>query len=143
VTAHAAGDDARIERLITMAERLAEALEADMAALRAGNPRNLRTIEPEILKLSALYCREAGGVNADVAKSAPAELRKRLFAATAKFRDTLASQTRLLARIRGAGEGMIRAVAEEVERQRAPVRTYGPAASAGRPGGAMLYNSIV
>jgi hypothetical protein len=136
-------DQMRIERLITMAERLVEALESDIAALKAGNSRNLRTIEPEILKLSALYSREAAGLTADVARGAPTELRKRLFAATAKFRDTLASQTRLLTRIRGASEGMVRAVAEEIERQRASVRTYGPAATPARPGGAILYNNVV
>jgi hypothetical protein len=139
-------DDAnqmRIERLITMAERLVEALESDIATLKAGNARNLRTIEPEILKLSALYSREAAGLNPDAAKSAPLELRKRLFAATAKFRDTLASQTRLLTRIRGASEGMVRAVADEIERQRALVRTYGPAPAAARPGGAIIYNKVV
>ena len=143
MTTRAMEDAARIERLITMAERLVEALECDIAALRAGNARNLRTIDPEILKLSALYSREAAGLNPDIARSAPAELRKRLFAATARFRDALGSQTRLLARIRGASEGMIRAVEEEVERQRAPTRTYGPATSPPRPAGAMLYNNVV
>ena len=136
-------NEMRIERLITMAERLVEALESDIAALKAGNARNLRTIEPEILKLSALYSREAAGLNPDVAKSAPADLRKRLFAATAKFRDTLASQTRLLTRIRGASEGMVRAVADEIERQRSLVRTYGPVPTAARPGGAIIYNNVV
>ncbi len=136
-------NEMRIERLITMAERLVEALESDIAALKVGNARNLRTIEPEILKLSALYSREAAGLNPDVAKSAPVELRKRLFAATAKFRDTLASQTRLLTRIRGASEGMVRAVADEIERQRSLVRTYGPATTAARPGGAIIYNKVV
>jgi len=141
VTADA--NEMRIERLITMAERLVEALESDIAALKSGNARNLRTIEPEILKLSALYSREAAGLNPDVAKSAPVELRKRLFAATAKFRDTLASQTRLLTRIRGASEGMVRAVADEIERQRSLVRTYGPATTVARPGGAIIYNKVV
>jgi hypothetical protein len=37
---------------------------------------------------------------------------------------------------------MIRAVAEEFERQRAPIRTYGPATTT-RPGGALLYNNVV
>jgi hypothetical protein len=138
-----APDHERIERLITMAERLVEALETDIAALKSGNARNLRTVEPEILKLSALYSREATALTSAAASSVSRELRERLFAATARFRDTLASQTRLLTRIRGASEGMIRAVAEEIERQRAPMRTYGPATTRTRPGGAMLYNNVV
>lgn len=132
----------RIERLIQMAERLASALENDIAALKAGNPRGLRTLEPEMLKLSALYSREAAGLNAAAAKAAPDDLRQRLTDATAKFRDLLTKQTRLLTRLRGASEGMIRAVAEEIERQGAPLRTYG-AAKVARSGGAMLYNSVV
>jgi hypothetical protein len=62
--------------------------------------------------------------------------------ATTRFRDLLGAQTRLLTRLRGASEGMIRAVAEEMERQSAPLRTYGAARGA-RPGGAMLYNTVV
>ncbi len=137
-------DEMRIERLITMAERLVEALEGDIAALKSGNPRNLRTIEPDILRLSALYSREASALNPAAARNAPLELRRRLFDATAKFRDRLGAQTRLLTRIRGASEGMIRAVAEEIERQRAPSRPYARVPSqAPRPSGAMLFNSVV
>jgi len=135
-------DEERIERLIAMAERLIGALENDIAALRCGNPRGLRTLEPEMLKLSALYSREASGLNATAAKNAPAALRQRLVDATARFRELLGAQTRLLTRLRGASEGMIRAVAEEIERQGAPLRTYG-AAQVARPSGAMLYNSVV
>lgn len=134
----------RIERLITMAARLIEALENDIAALKSGNPHGLRTIDPEIQKLTLLYNREAAGLNPDTAKSAPLELRRSLFDATKKFRDLLGAQTRLLTRLRGASEGMVRAVAVEIERQRAPMRPYGAVASqTPRPTGALLYNSVV
>ena len=137
-------DEQRIERLLTMAARLIEALEGDIAALKAGNPRDLRTIDPEIQKLTALYSREAAGLNPKAAASAPLELRKRLFDATKKFRDLLSAQTRLLTRLRGASEGMIRAVAEEIERKNAPLKTYGATPSqAPRSSSAMLYNSVV
>lgn len=137
-------EELRIERLITMAARLVEALERDIAALKSGNPRGLRTLDPEILRLSALYSREAAGLSRAAATAAPAELRRRLFEATGKFRDALAAQTRLLTRMRGASEGMIRAVAEELERRRAPMRPYAAApARAQRSGGAMLYNHVV
>ena len=139
-----APDEQRIERLLTMASRLIEALENDIEALKAGNPRGLRTIDPEIQKLTALYTREAAGLNPKTAEAAPLELRKRLFDATKKFRDLLSAQTRLLTRLRGASEGMIRAVAEEIERKNAPMRTYGATpAQAPRSSGAMLYNSVI
>ena len=137
-------EELRLERLLSMATRLIEALEGDIAALKSGNPRGLRTIDPEIQKLSALYTREAAGINHKAAESAPLDLRKRLFEATQKFRDLLNAQTRLLTRLRGASEGMIRAVAEEIERRNAPMRGYGATpAQAPRPRNAMLYNSVI
>ena len=136
-------EEQRMERLIAMAARLIEALENDIAALKSGNPRGLRTIDPEIQKLTLLYNREAAGLNPDAAKGASLELRRRLMEATGKFRDLLGAQTRLLTRLRGASEGMVRAVAEEMERQRAPMRPYGSGAiQASRAGGSLLHNSV-
>ena len=144
MTAEQTSEEKRLERVLSMAVRLIEALEGDIAALKSGNPRGLRSIDPEIQKLSALYAREASGINPKAAVSAPLELRKRLFEATKKFRDLLAAQARLLSRLRGASEGMVRAVAEELERSRAPLRTYGATpAQAPRSSGAMIFNSVV
>ncbi len=133
-------EEQRIERLIAMAERLIAVLENDIAALRAGKPRDMRSIEPEILRLTALYGREASGLNPNAAGS---ELRRRLIDATGRFRELLGTQMRLLTRMRGATEGMIRAVAEEIERRRAPLSPYGATGHAPRQSGAMLYNSVV
>lgn len=135
-------DSERVERLVTMAERLIEAIEADLAALKAGKPQQMRTIDPEIQRLSAIYGREAQGFSADSVKQVPTPVRKRFFETTGRIRDLLALHARALTRVRNASEGMIRAIAEEVERQAAPMRTYsrGPAA---RPTQAMIYNSVV
>ncbi|MBS0472937.1 MAG: hypothetical protein JSR60_17840 [Proteobacteria bacterium] len=134
----------RIERLVTMAERLIEAIEGDIAALKAGTPGAMRTLDPEIQKLSALYGREAQGLTPDAAKSAPAPLRNRFVEVTQKFRDVLALHARMLTRMRNASEGMIKAIADEVNRQAAPTRTYNPRAAAyGKPSQAMVFNSVV
>lgn len=51
---------------------------------------------------------------------------------------------RMLTRVKNASEGMVQAIAREVERANAPTRTYGP-----RPGyvppssGAMVFNRVV
>jgi hypothetical protein len=51
---------------------------------------------------------------------------------------------RVIARVKNASEGVVRAIAAEVERANAPTRTYGP-----RPGyapkssGAMVFNKVV
>jgi hypothetical protein len=137
-------DPQKIELLIVMAERLIAAIEADIAALKAGRPQDLCTTDPEIQRLSALYGREAAGLDPARAKAASAELRRKFFDTTAKFREALALHARLLTRLRNASEGIVKAVAEEIERRRAPTCLYAPALQRHRPhAGAMVYNKIV
>jgi hypothetical protein len=137
-------DAPRIERLISMAERLIVALESDIAALKDGRPESLVTADPEIQKLTALYGREAQGFDPRIAQAAPPSLRQRFVAITARFREVLQLHARMLTRVKNASEGMVRAIAAEVERANAPTRTYGP-----RPGyapqssGAMIFNRVI
>ena len=137
-------DVPRIERLISMAERLVVALEADIAALRAGKPTEMISMSPEIQRLSMLYGREAQNFDIRIAKSAPPSLRQKFVAITAKFRDVLMLHGRMIARVKNASEGMIQAIAREVERMNQAKTTYGP-----RPGyapkssGAMVYNKVI
>ena len=137
-------DTPRIERLIALAEKLVVALESDIAELKNGRTATLRTNDPEVQKLTALYTREAQGFDPRIAQSAPPTLRQRFMAITAKFREVLQMHARMIARVKNASEGIVRAIADEVERAHAPTRTYGP-----RPGykpqssGAMLFNKVV
>jgi hypothetical protein len=137
-------DQPRIERLIAMAERLTEALESDIAVLKSGNPAELRTKDPEMQKLTLLYGREAQGFDPRLAQNAPAPLRARFLATTARFREVLQLYARMLVRVKNASEGMIKAIAEEVNRMNAPMRTYGPRPGAApKPAGAMIFNRVV
>jgi hypothetical protein len=144
MSTEALNDTPRIERLIMMAERLIEALESDIASLKEGRTALLATADPEVQKLTAIYGREAQGFDPRIAQAAPAPLRQRFVAITAKFREVLQLHARMIARVKNASEGMIRAIAAEVERVHAPSRTYGP-----RPGyapqssGAMVFNKVV
>ncbi len=133
----------KIERVILIAERLIAALEADIAALQSGTPQKMKTIDPEIQKLSMLYAREAGAL-AGIVKTAPDDLRSKLSDTTARFREALLLQRRLLTRVRNASEGMIQAVAQEVERRRTMIRPYGRPATPTPPRsqGAMIYNAV-
>ena len=137
-------DDPRIERPISLAERLIGALESDIEDLKAGKAQALRTNDPEIQKLTALYGREAQGFDPRIAQAAAPSLRQRFVAITAKFREVLQLHARMLTRVKNASEGMIQAIAREVERANATTRTYGP-----RPGykpqsgGAMVFNKVV
>ena len=137
-------DDSRIERLISLAERIISALEGDIAALKNGRTAALSTNDPEIQNLTAVYGREAKGFDVRLAQNAAPSLRQRFFAITAKFREVLQLHARMLTRVKNASEGIVRAIANEVERANAPMRTYGP-----RPGykapsaGPMLFNKVV
>jgi hypothetical protein len=137
-------DTPRIERLIVMAERLIVALESDIAELKNGRTAALRTNDPEIQTLSALYGREALGFDPRLAQSAPPSLRQRFIAITAKFREVLQLHARMIARVKNASEGLVRAIASEVERMHAPVRTYGPRLDVTpKSSGAMVFNKVV
>ena len=137
-------DDPRIERLISLAERIIAALESDIAALKEGRPNALATNDPEIQKLTAIYGREAKGFDPKLAENAAPTLRQRFFAITAKFREVLQLHARMVTRVKTASEGIIRAIAQEVDRANAPMRTYSP-----RPGykppsaGPMVFNKVV
>ena len=137
-------DDPRIERLISLAERIIAALESDITALKEGRPNELQTNDPEIQKLTAIYGREAKGFDPRLAENAAPGLRQRFFAITAKFREVLQLHGRMLTRVKNASEGIIRAIAKEVDRANAPMRTYSP-----RPGykppsaGPMVFNKVV
>ena len=137
-------DNPRIERLIVMAEGLIVALEGDIAELRNGRTTALRTNDPEIQTLTALYGREAQNFDPRLAQSAPPSLRQKFIAITAKFREVLQMHARMIARVKNASEGIVRAIASEVERMHAPVRTYGPRLDAApKSSGAMVFNTVV
>ena len=137
-------DTPRIERLISLAERLVVVLEADIAALKAGKPTEMKSMEPENQKLSVLYGREAQNFDIRIAKSAPPSLRHRFMAITTKFREVLQLHARMIARVKNASEGMIQAIAREVERINSPTRVYGPSSAyKAPPPAAMMFNKVV
>ena len=138
------GARVRIERLISLTDRLAGMLCEDVAALERGNARALQSTEASFQQLMHIYVREAAGVNAAVAKSAPPELRDKLANSARRMNELLARHQRLVARVRNASEGMIQAIAREVERRRVSQRSYAPTAPI-RPqsSGAMIYNSVI
>jgi hypothetical protein len=137
-------DEPKIERMIAMAERLIAVLESDIAALKAGDVAGLKTAEPEVQRLTAQYGREAQDFDLRIAQAAPLTLRTRFLAITARFREVLQLHTRLLARVKNASEGMIRAIAGEVDRMNAPTRTYGAKPGYTPPSsGAMVFNKVV
>ncbi|MGB8365377.1 MAG: hypothetical protein ACLQUZ_16455 [Rhizomicrobium sp.] len=136
-------DARKIERLVALTVRLTEALQADIAALERGRPREMHSHRPDVQQMTALYSREAQGFGVDVVKSLPPESREKLTRATARFREVLALHARILTRVRNATEGMIRAIAEDVAKRRNAQRPYAPQPAATRSPGALIYNNVV
>jgi hypothetical protein len=134
---------AKAERLVAMTARLTQALEADIAALESGRARELKSLDPAIQQLSLVYGREAAALTLQAAQALPGELRSALTEGAKRLSGLLARHQRLLTRMRGVSEGMIRAVADELDRRRLSARPYS-AKPAGKPrsSGAMLYNSV-
>jgi len=135
----------KLEQLLAMSNRLCKAIAADIAALESGKLTELATADPEIERLCALYGREvmtlkaSGGI-----KDAPAALLGALKESGAQLNGLLKKHGLLVGAMRSAAEGIVHAVAEEVEKTRASVTPYGimPKAKRGTPG-AIIYNRVI
>ncbi|HEY2032374.1 MAG TPA: hypothetical protein VGH02_01675 [Rhizomicrobium sp.] len=138
------GAKTKIERLILLTDRLSDALSADVKSLENANAKSLRSVEAQFQQLMLTYTREASSVNAAVLKSITPELRQKLMESAKDMNDLLTRHQRLVTRVRNASEGIIRAIAKEVERRQISQRSYARVPTA-RPqaAGAMVYNSVI
>ncbi|HTW34264.1 MAG TPA: hypothetical protein VMU31_02795 [Rhizomicrobium sp.] len=137
-------DPRKIEKLLMLTARLTEALNADIAALERGRPREMRSHRPEVQQLLALYGREVQSLSLTAAKGLPRDAQERLREATGKFRETLAVHNRVLTRVKSCTEGMIRAIADDVAKKRAARQPYSPPVNTKpRTPGAIVYNNVV
>jgi len=138
------GAKAKVERLILLTDRLSEMLTADVKSLEGGNAKALRSVEASFQQLMLSYSREAVSANAAVLKMISPDLRQKLMLSVKAMNDLLARHQRLVTRVRNASEGMIQAIAKEVERRQTSQRSYARV-PAGRPqpSGAMVYNSVI
>ena len=134
----------KIDRLILLTGRLSEMLGADIKALETGGVKSLNSVEHSFQQLMLAYTREAASMNAAAIKSVAPELRQKLMQSAKAMNDLLARHQRLVTRVRNASEGMIQAIAKEVERRQTSQRVYARVPAA-RPqaAGAMVYNSVI
>lgn len=138
------GAKTKIERLILLTDRLSDMLGADIASLESANAKSLRSVEAQFQQLMLSYTREASSLNATVLKSIAPDLRQKLTQSAKNMNELLARHQRLVTRVRNASEGIIRAIAKEVERRQVSQRSYARIPAA-RPqaSGAMVYNSVI
>jgi len=135
----------KLEQLLAMSNRIGNAVAADIAALESGKFSELATADPEIEKLCALYGREVMALKASGGiKGAPGALLAALKESGARLTSLLKRHGLLVGAMRSASEGIIHAVAEEVEKTRASKAPYGakPKAPRGTPA-AIVYNRVV
>jgi hypothetical protein len=135
----------RLENLLTMGRRLADAIAADIEALERGALNELATTDPEIGRLAAQYAREvaalkaAGGI-----RRAPRALTAALKEIGARLKHLLLRHDRLVACMREASEGLIQTIAEEVDKTRKRTAPYTAKPKAKSGGGdPIVYNKVV
>jgi len=136
----------RVEQLLVMSNRLCETIAADIAALEAGAFAELASTDPEIGRLCALYGREvtalktSGGI-----KNVSPPLVAALKESGARLNALLGQHESLIACMRQASEGLIKTIADEVEKSRKRGAPYSAAPKPSRDisGGAIVYNKVI
>ncbi len=123
----AADADDRVQQLITLTERLTERLRIELKAFEKRKPHEAAPSLPETANLANIYRRESQKVKAEpeLIKGASKTLTARLREVTKTFDAVLERHNSVLNAARILTEGLVRAIATEVTRQRAPVSTYG------------------
>jgi hypothetical protein len=123
----AANSAERVEQLILLTERLTSLISEQLRAFEARRPHDAAGNAEETARLANLYRHESLKLKADSAwlEEAPAPLRERLVAATRAFDAVLARHGRAVDAAKTITEGLIRAIAEEVHKQRHAVTGYG------------------
>jgi hypothetical protein len=133
----------RMEQLILLTERLTDLISEQLRAFEARRPQDAAANADETARLANLYRHESLKVKSDPQQleGAPPELHAKLIASTRAFDAVLARHGRAVEAAKTITEGLIRAIAEEVHKQRHAVASYGPKAmQAPRPATPVALN---
>ncbi len=117
----------RMQQLILLTERLTALISEQLRAFEARRPQDAAINAEETARLANLYRHESLKVKSDPGSldGAPPELHEKLVAATRAFDAVLARHGRAVEAAKTITEGLIRAIAEEVHKQRHAVTSYG------------------
>jgi hypothetical protein len=133
----------RMEQLILLTERLTNLISEQLRAFEARRPHDAAENADETARLANLYRHESLKVKADpsLLRGAPKEMHERLIASTRAFDAVLARHGRAVEAAKTITEGLIRAIADEVSKQRNAVAGYGhKGLQAPRPATAVALN---
>ncbi|HEY4031828.1 MAG TPA: flagellar basal body protein [Caulobacteraceae bacterium] len=143
MTLAASNSTERMEQLILLTERLTGLIAEQLRAFEARRPQDAAANAEETARLANLYRHESLKLKArpDLLADAPAQAKERLITATRAFDAVLARHGRAVDAAKTITEGLIRAIAEEVHKQRHAVASYGPKAmQAPRPATPVALN---
>jgi hypothetical protein len=140
---HASDAAQRMEQLIVLTDRLTALIAEQLRAFEAHRPQDAALNADETARLANLYRHESLRVRADpsLLAGAPADIKERLIVSTRAFDAVLARHGRAVEAAKTITEGLIRAIAVEVAKQRDGMASYGPKArQAPRPATAVALN---
>ncbi|BCW88152.1 hypothetical protein sos41_12900 [Alphaproteobacteria bacterium SO-S41] len=122
----------RIDVILDLTRRLSALVEREISLIEAHQPNSIGEFEEERTRLSLLYSREMQAVKSDPAavKKSSRDRIERLREETASFNASLDRHQRLIARMRRVSEGIVKTIADEAARQRAPKSSYGASGGA-------------
>lgn len=103
---------------IALSKRLSEILETENEMLRSRRPREIAQLQEEKSQLALRFSREMDALrnNSNLIENAAESERNELRESSQRFQDALKENQRLLFATKSVTEGIIRAVANEVEK---------------------------
>lgn len=118
---------ARVEQLIALTDRLTGLVAEQAKCFEARRPQDALAYAEEVSRLANLYRHESARVrgNPGLVSAAPRDQRLRLVRSTEAFDAVLARQARAVRAAKTVTEGLVKAIAEEVARQRQKGVSYG------------------
>jgi hypothetical protein len=132
-----------LDEFLAIGQRLAAAIESDIAALQAGRFDRLATADPEIERLAARYTRAIAALKTSGGlKSAPPTMIAKLKELGTRLKPLLARHQNLTGAMRKVSEGLVQAIALEADKMRKRNLPYGQTMpkAAHAP---LLYNKVV
>lgn len=127
----ALGPDSPAARLVEIIEQLTNLIGQEIKILQDRRPKDIEPLQGEKARLESIYREEYATLKRRPellgAEDSPARLRLRAVSQT--FNDTLIKLGRILLRKRTITEGLVKSVADEVERAQPKVGNYSEAAT--------------
>jgi hypothetical protein len=134
----------RAEQMLALTERLTLLLDAETQLLQARQPPLAGAEGEEKARLANLYRQEMARIaeNKSLIAGAPKPLTEKLKTATTRFRTALKTHETALIGVKTITEGLVKAIAEEVQNVRAGPAAYGASGgySTPREAGALTLN---